>query len=171
LDEVADFVEVRGEQTDGRTVLGLSSVESHTGEILPDGQGPVSGKCFRSGDILFGRLRPYLNKVAVVTEDGICSPEFYVLRPKEGIDAEFLALALRSPFVLGQVRHMTTGNTHPRVAEDDAKGLLVPVPEAAVRHDLVTRMKARRVEAMRLRQEGQAALQSALEAFGKALLG
>lgn len=100
LDAVVDFVEERGVPAEGETVFGLSAVEPHTGEILPATDDLAAGRRFRTGDLLYSRLRPYLNKVALVTHAGLCSPEFYVLRPKEGIDPGYLAVVLRSPLVL-----------------------------------------------------------------------
>jgi hypothetical protein len=170
LSTVAEFIEVRAEPASGETVLALSSVESHTGRLLEDGDDVSSGKRYAKGDVLFGRLRPYLNKVAVATDDGVCSPEFYVLRPKPDINAEYLALAMRSVLVLGQVRHMVTGNTHPRVAKEDAETILVPVPERTVQDELAKRMAQRRAEAATLRAKAEEEVQRALAAFTEALL-
>ncbi len=171
LDTLVDFVEVRGAPTEGETVFGLSAVEPHTGEILPAIDDPAAGKRFQVEDLLYSRLRPYLNKVALMTHAGLCSPEFYVLRPKERVDPSYLAVALRSPLVLRQVSHMTTGNTHPRVAEDDAKAILVPMPTLPVQQTVVAAMAARRAQAVAAREDAQRDWDAALAAFGASLLG
>src|SRR5437764_462872 len=71
--------------------VGLEHVEGLTGDLVSFD--PVSGrqirsrsKIFRAGDVLYGRLRPYLNKVFVAegsVTTGICSGEFYVLIPRQ----------------------------------------------------------------------------------------
>ena len=44
-----------------------------------------AGNKFYPGDVLYGRLRPYLNKVVVADFEGVASGEFIVMRPKEGL--------------------------------------------------------------------------------------
>lgn len=171
LDALVDFVEERGVPVEGETVFGLSAVEPNTGEILPATDDPAAGRRFRAGDLLFSRLRPYLNKVALMTHPGLCSPEFYVLRPKGGIDPGYLAVILRSPLVLHQVNHMSTGNTHPRVAEEDAKAIVVPVAVLPVQQEVAAAMAARRAVAVAAREDGQRNWEAALTAFGASLLG
>jgi type I restriction enzyme S subunit len=171
LDAVVDFVEERGVPAESETVFGLSAVEPHTGEILSATDDPVAGRRFRAGDLLYSRLRPYLNKVALMTNAGLCSPEFYVLRPKASIDPGYLAVILRSPLVLRQVSHMTTGNTHPRVVDEDAKAILVPVPALPVQQEVAAAMAARHAQAVAAREDAQRKWDAALTAFGAALLG
>ena len=108
------------------------------------GEEAATAKVFERGDVLFSRLRPYLNKVHLAEAPGYCSTEFYVLRPKEGIDGEYLAVVLRSPLVTTQTRHLMTGNTHPRVAPHDASSLLVPTPPMDVQRAIA---KAHRLHA------------------------
>ena len=79
--------------------IGLENVQSGTGRLLVDKlvADPAGAIAFRSGDVLFGKLRPYLRKVLVAQFGGRCSPEFLVLRPL-GIDSRFLSyLLLSSP--------------------------------------------------------------------------
>ncbi len=170
LDVAADFIDLRSGGTGAPTVLGLASIEQHTGQVLPVSDDPATGRLFESGDVLFSRLRPRLNKVAAMTFAGRCSPEFYVLRPKAGVDPDYLAAVLRSPLVLRQLVHMTTGSTHPRVAEADARGLVVPVAPTAVQRQIARLMRAREVKAARLRTEAEHDLQTALDAFDRSLL-
>ena len=68
-------------KTPGENYLGLVNIQSHTGEIT-DSVDTAKGVCFthETGDVLFARLRPYLNKVHRAETDGCCSTEFHVLR-------------------------------------------------------------------------------------------
>ena len=98
--------------------LGLAGVESQTGE-LSGIEEDATGQAFmyEIDDVLYGRLRPYLNKVVRAEEPGICSTEFHVMRVKDKtvILPEYLAAIMRSDLILSQTKHMMTGNTHPRM--------------------------------------------------------
>jgi type I restriction enzyme S subunit len=61
--------------------------------------GVISGKClFQSGDVLYSKIRPALNKVALVDFEGVCSADMYALRAHDGVlDARYLLHRLRSP--------------------------------------------------------------------------
>lgn len=86
--------------------IALEHVESWTGRLrAPSGdiQFDSQVKRFRAGDVLFGKLRPYLAKVARPTGDGVCVGEFFVLRSGPAVKAECLELALRSPAVIEYV--------------------------------------------------------------------
>lgn len=76
-----------------------------------------SGKfAFRRGDVLYGKLRPYLDKAIVADADGICTTELLVLRPKKGVSAEFLVGVLHSPSFIEHAMSGVTGVQHPRTS-------------------------------------------------------
>jgi Type I restriction modification DNA specificity domain len=117
--------------------LGLENIESHTGLLV--NFSPVNGekvmsrsKIFKQGDILYGRLRPNLNKVLLIEdsiEEGICSTEFYVLMPKkEKVMPYYLRYILASNYVLEKVNLLTAGTALPRIQLDDFLKIEVPVP-------------------------------------------
>ena len=131
----------------GNNYLGLASVQSHTGEIV-DLEETASGNCFayQPDDVLFAKLRPYLNKVYRAEMEGCCSTEFHVLRvnqPQE-LTPEYLAVLLRSRLVLAQTVHMASGNTHRRLTNDDVARLQVPIPSTEVQKTLVAEVVRRR---------------------------
>ena len=86
-------------KTPGENYLGLSHIQSKTGE-LTDSTDMAKGTCFtyKVGDVLFARLRPYLNKVYRAEMDGCCSTELHVLRVEDhkSLSADYLAAILRS---------------------------------------------------------------------------
>ena len=117
--------------------VGLENVEGHTGNLLPfpstDGAEIKSTKnVFRPGQILFGKLRPYLNKVHLAREKGICSTDIYVLNSrKASMQPAFAAYYLRSPVVLAAVSNAMAGANLPRINESNLLGIPAPVPPLA----------------------------------------
>lgn len=146
-------------KTPGENYLSLSNIKSHTGEVI-DSDDKSAGECyaFQSNDVLFARLRPYLNKVYRAEMDGCCSTEFHVLRVREDVELlpDYLAAVLRSDLVLCQTVHMMTGNTHPRLSNDDVESLLIPVPNHETQQSLAREVRHRREAIRRLQAEMEA---------------
>lgn len=124
--------------------VGLENIEGHTGRLLQ--YQPTRGaeikstkNVFHRGEILYGKLRPYLNKVHLATEDGICSTDVYVLRPQQHqIHPSFAANYLRSPSVLGVVSNAMAGANLPRIGQEPLLKIPVPVPPLADQERIVT---------------------------------
>ena len=157
----------------GKNYLGLSHVQSHTGE-LTDSTDIAKGACstYQVNDVLFARLRPYLNKVYRAEMNGCCSTEFYVLRAKntEELVPDYLAAILRSRIVLAQTIHMMTGNTHPRLAHDDVANLMIPIPALEIQKTIAAEVLRRREVSRRLRSEAESGWQDAKRWFEEQLL-
>ncbi len=120
--------------------IGLEHIQSLTGDLVDyrprAGREVLSrSKVFRQGNILYGRLRPSLNKVFVADErvpEGICSGEFYVLLPNvERIRPHFARALLASRYIQDVVAGMTTGTALPRLHLDDLLAVEVPLPPLA----------------------------------------
>jgi type I restriction enzyme, S subunit len=159
LRDIADFVRDAVPAETSENYLGLANVQSNTGELVESTEEDGVGLCFRFApqDVLFARLRPYLNKVHRAEKTGVCSTEFHVIRihpaakPQDEIRADYLATVLRSSLVLAQTRHMMTGNTHPRLANEDVVNLVVPLPDPKIQEIIAAEVTRRRTEARRLR--------------------
>jgi type I restriction enzyme M protein len=101
--------------------IGLENIKSDSselvGEIETNAQNIKSTKKrFVKGDILYGKLRPNLNKVYVATFDGICSTDIIVLRPKNAeIISVFYAIFLRSRQFNEAVMNGVSGGQLPRI--------------------------------------------------------
>lgn len=152
--------------------LGLAGVESNSGELSGVNE-EAAGQAFlyQKGDVLYSRLRPYLNKVLLAEEAGICSAEFHVLRVKTpDLLPGYLAAVMRSPLVVSQAKHMMTGNTHPRISNDDVKKLCIPVADWEVQEAIVRELARRRAEARQLKQQAEKEWTAAKERFEKELL-
>jgi len=109
---------------------GLEHVESWTGRRLASddrnaGDGQASR--FRSGDVLFGKLRPYLAKVLRATEEGVCTGELLVLRPRVVLQ-EFLFYFMLAPDFVHVIDASTYGAKMPRASWDFIGNLPVLVP-------------------------------------------
>jgi len=174
LTDLADFVrDLISAPSEGDLYVGLANVERATGELVSAPKEDLpAGACvrFKPGDVLYGKLRPYLNKVHLSEREGVASPEFLVLRPKPGVRAEYLAAILRSPIVLAQTRHMTAGNTHPRLTAKDVQSLVLPRPAPGVQDEVADVEGEARTKARSLKAEANAAWSDAKGRFGDDLI-
>ena len=138
-------------------------------------QEEAAGQAFayEKDDILYGRLRPYLNKVLLAESDGICSTEFHVMRVIDTTTVlpEYVAAILRSDLILSQTRHMMTGNTHPRISNEDVQNLYIPVPNISAQMQVVDDLRKRRMEARKLKLKAEQEWQEAKTQFERELLG
>jgi restriction endonuclease S subunit len=126
--------------------IGLENIRSHTGEIVDfDKKSPREvksrSKTFKEGDVLFGRLRPELNKVYLAVASvapGICSNEFIILRAKvDRIRPRYLRYILASPYVTQFASKLRTGASLPRLNSADLLDLPVPVPPLDIQDEIV----------------------------------
>lgn len=116
--------------------VGLENIESRTGRLVDfsikqSNDIKSSCKLFLYGDILFGRLRPNLNKVLFnnTFQKGECSTEIIVLIPKtELVDPLYLSELLRSELVNKRIVNIVKGAALPRVSMADLKQLQLPIP-------------------------------------------
>ena len=109
--------EQTSEKQPGETYIALEHVESWTGRIsLPDDEITFDSqvKRFQPGDVLFGKLRPYLAKVTRSQTAGVCVGEFLVLRATGDVTADFLEQKLRSKRVIDLINSSTFGAKMPR---------------------------------------------------------
>lgn len=121
LSDLCDLVAVQvdpAERADD-IYLGLEHIAS--GRFLAIGRGSArdvqsSKYVFQRGDILYGKLRPYLDKAVLATAEGICTTELLVLRPRDGVDPRFLACVAHSARFIEHAVAGTTGAQHPRTS-------------------------------------------------------
>lgn len=179
LSAIADFVRDQRIVDAADEYLGLANVQPCTGERIDSTEEDGKGNCFeyRKDDVLFARLRPYLNKVYRAEANGICSTEFHVIRIHKDahgrpiILPDYLGSVLRSRIVLAQTRHMMTGNTHPRLANEDVVNLVVPIPDIEVQQDIAGEVVRRREKARSLRDDAQFLWENAKRKFEEELFG
>jgi type I restriction enzyme, S subunit len=117
-----------------RLYLGLEHLASGFPSLVGRGwESEVrSGKtAFRKGDVLFGKLRPYLRKSVLVSEDGICSTDILVFRTSEKSLPEFLCLLTHSDEFAGHAKATTSGVQHPRTSWASLREFKLHVPPLA----------------------------------------
>lgn len=83
---------------------------------------------FQPGDVLFGKLRPYLRKSARVHAPGICSTDILVFRSKPEIDPDFLCLLTHTDEFVSHAKATTSGVQHPRTSWSSLKDFKVAIP-------------------------------------------
>jgi len=84
---------------------------------------------FYSGDVLYGKLRPYLDKAALAEWEGVCSTDILTLQPRdENADAGYLSFLLHTSAFLAHAVATTSGVNHPRTSWADIAAFLYPIP-------------------------------------------
>ena len=90
---------------------------------------PIGDKTiFNRGDILYSKLRPYLLKILVAPEGGICTPEIIPFTCYGDICRDYIVSFLKSPYVDDYINSVTFGVKMPRVSTETMTSLLVPLP-------------------------------------------
>ena len=138
--------------------IGLEHVESGgTGKIIttindPDGD-LIQSTTFRfnSHHVLYGKLRPYLNKVVTPEFEGRCTTELLPLIPKDGCDRYYLAWLLRRVETVQEAMRHKTGTRMPRANMDELFKMLVPFPLIKEQHCIAAKIQERMQEVERAR--------------------
>jgi type I restriction enzyme, S subunit len=109
--------------------IGMEHVEAHTMKLLDTvlaGTMKSNAVHFQPGDVLYGRLRPYLNKVYRPDFEGLCSAEFIVFPRTEGIESRYVQYFLNSSAFVSFATHLNAGD-RPRVDFDQIASCPFPV--------------------------------------------
>jgi type I restriction enzyme S subunit len=96
---------------------------------------------FNRGDILYSKLRPYLLKILVAPEGGICTPEIIPFTCYGNICKDYIVSFLKSPYVDDYINSATFGVKMPRVSTETMTSLLVPLPPLSEQFRIDTRIK------------------------------
>ena len=134
---------VKPESMPNAPFIGMEHVEAHTMKLLgtvPAATMKSSAVHFKPGDVLYGRLRPYLNKVFRPTFEGLCSAEFIVFPENERIDGRYLQYFLNSGSFVRFATHLNAGD-RPRVDFDQIAPYPIPVPTLERQHEIVAELE------------------------------
>ncbi len=140
---------LRGERADPRAepegiYIGLDSIEPHSMSVTRPHtckEFESSGVRAQEGDILYGRLRPYLNKVTVAKSKAIASGKFIVLEARTGILPDYLCYAMHSREFVQYACRQTTGD-RPRVKFEQITAYTIPVPSLPEQRAIVAKIEA-----------------------------
>jgi len=120
--------------------IGLENIESHTGRFI----GSIDPQLMKSSTfrfsnqhILYGRLRPYLNKVLAPDFEGHCSTELFPIKPFPGLTREYLLYWLLSDETVGRINETCTGARMPRADMNEVLEFSFPLPPLPEQHRIV----------------------------------
>ena len=151
--------------------IGIDSIEKGTGTLkgyrTVKEDGVVSGKyIFTPQHIIYSKIRPNLNKVALPDFEGLCSADAYPILPNpKNCNRIFLALAMRSDYFLDYILQFSARTNLPKVNRKEIAGFSMPLPPLSLQNDFATFVE-------RVDQQKQTVQQSLekLELMKKALM-
>lgn len=112
--------------------IGMENIESNTRKFVPtlndNGIGESSCYLFDERHVLYGKLRPYLNKVYLPHKPGRCAMELLPLKPKNGFTREFVASLLQTKIVIDYAVKHSTGGRMPRANINKLRKLIISIP-------------------------------------------
>jgi|GEM_PF-330914 len=122
--------------------IGMEQVEPHTRRllgVLNSTEMKSTAFHFQPDDVLYGRLRPYLNKVWCAEFEGLCSSEFIVLPPSESFDSRYLTFFLNTDCFVEFANHLNQGD-RPRVNFDQIESYPIPLPPLSEQRRIVSKL-------------------------------
>lgn len=137
LGEICDYGNCINVETDSidddAWMLDLEDIEKGTGKVLVrvkkrDRNAASTKHQFHAGQVLYSKLRPYLNKVVLADQDGFCTSEILPLEFECIVVPEYARYYLMSPAFLRYANHCSYGVKMPRLGTADGKKAIVPLP-------------------------------------------
>ncbi|MBU5429711.1 restriction endonuclease subunit S [Kineothrix sp. MSJ-39] len=120
--------------------IGIDSIEKETGRLVGyrtiAEDGVISGKyLFTPAHIIYSKIRPNLNKVAMPDFDGLCSADAYPILVKEGIcNREYFGYILRSQYFLDYILTFSNRTNLPKVNKSQVEGFTLPLPPIEIQN-------------------------------------
>ena len=115
--------------------IGIDSIEKNTGRLFGyrtiAEDGVISGKyLFTAKHIIYSKIRPNLNKVALPEFEGLCSADAYPILPKENVCLRiYLGYVMRSEYFLDYILPFSRRANMPKVNKEQLSGFMLPVPD------------------------------------------
>ena len=146
-------------------VLELEDVEKSTSKLLKkvrfkDRNFKSSKNSFVKSDVLYGKLRPYLDKVLIADESGVCTTEMIPITAYSSLSSSFLRISLKSPNFKSYANSSTHGMNLPRMGTDKARDAIIPLPPLAEQHRIVAKVDELMALCDQLEQQQEDSLQT-----------
>lgn len=134
------------EKIENKFYIGLEHIEKETGR-LTDNVGfeeikTVKNK-FYKGDILYGKLRPYLNKAYLAKEDGVCSTDILVFKPTKNVLGNLMIHYFLGRKFVNDMSENTSGVNLPRVSTKYVENHKILLPNIRKQHQIVQQIESR----------------------------
>ncbi len=126
--------------------VGLENIESDSGNLIGEVNTDMKSiksikNVFKKGDVLYGKLRPNLNKVWLANIEGICSTDILVLTSKPEHSPELYELILRSDDFNKEVLNGLKGAQLPRVSFDYMSKIQIPVVSEDIQNNFISQIR------------------------------
>lgn len=127
-------------------VLELEDIEKDSSKLLgkitfEERKSKSTKNEFKSGDVLYGKLRPYLNKVIIADQDGLSTTEIIPISPQNNLLSYFIFIWLKSPFFIEYVNKITYGVNMPRLGTDDGRAAPIVIPPINEQVEIIRRVE------------------------------
>lgn len=158
LGDIAPIQQGSVPESESYWLLNLDMVESNTGHIyerlyVPFNKIGTSTIAFDTNNVLYSKLRPYLNKVVIPDCPGYATSEMLPLKPnKNYITREYLTYFLRSPKFVAYINEKTSGAKMPRANSSDLKSVEIECPTLENQRHITSEFD-RIISIVRLRQQ------------------
>ena len=125
--------------------VGLEHIEPYKCQIKEHGFSAnikSTKTVFNKGDILYGKLRPYLNKVCIPNFDGVCSTDILVFKAISNLNNYYLMRFLSTPEVVDYANNNSSGVQLPRINFQKLSSYTIPLPPLLEQHRIVSAIEA-----------------------------
>lgn len=151
--------------SDDTWVLELEDVEKITSTLLKkvrfsDRAFKSSKNQFQPEDVIYGKLRPYLDKVLIADEYGVCTTEMIPVRAYRDLTPGYLRLVMKSPYFINYANDSTHGMNLPRMGTDKARAALFPLAPLFEQHRIVAKVDELMTLCDQLEQQTEASIEA-----------
>ena len=154
--------------------IGIDSIEKETGRLLSyrtiAEDKVISGKyLFTPQHIIYSKIRPNLNKVALPDFEGLCSADAYPILPRTEIcNREYLGYTLRSKFFLDYILAFSNRTNLPKVNKNQVEGFELPLPPIKLQNqfaDFVNQVNKSKIEVQKALDKTQMLFDSLMQKY------